>query len=394
MKLHLAESEAFRANLSAWLDEHQPSTETMAAEPALSTGHIPGWARAWQRRLFDHGWLVPGWPPELGGRNASAFEQMVYFEEFARRQLPRTTCPQTLSIIGPSIIDYGSDEQREQYALPALRGEKSGCLGMSEPGAGSDLAGLQTRADLDGDHFLVNGQKVWTSGAAHADFCFCLVRTDREAIKHKGISVLLIDMDTPGITVRPLAQIDDPRHADFNEVFFEDVAVPRSKLVGSLHGGWAVATGSLSHERKMVWVIDSTANQRRMQATIDLLAQRPRVDPPVADWLAHLYIDVQALRLIGYRSVAKLARGVDSSEHSVLKLFGSETGRDMYLLVVEALGAAALRVDDRFDTDPQAPLDQSPELAYLRSFGGTIYGGTSEIQRNVIAERVLGLPRR
>src|SRR3989440_11304406 len=163
-------------------------------ERQQSSAHIPEWARVWQRALFDDGWLVPGWPPELGGRNATPLQQMVYFEELAQPQINRSANPQGLSIITPSIVEFGSADQRERYAIPTLKAELTWCLGMSEPGAGSDLASLSTRAVLDGDHFVVNGQKVWTSGAHHADWCLCFVRTDTEVPKHRGISALIVDM--------------------------------------------------------------------------------------------------------------------------------------------------------------------------------------------------------
>ena len=165
------EVETFRQEFIAWLAEHRPSQEEMAADPAVSSAHLPDWARRWTRRSFEAGWLVPGWTPERGGRNAGPIEQLVYLEELTKAGVPRTTNPQGLGIIAPSIFDYGSADQIRDYAMPILHGEKSGCLGMSEPGAGSDLAGLSTRAVLDGDHFVIDGQKVWTSGANYADFC-------------------------------------------------------------------------------------------------------------------------------------------------------------------------------------------------------------------------------
>ena len=217
MKLSFSpEVEAFREEFLAWLADNRPSQEEMDADPSLSSAHSPAWARAWTKRMFDAGWLVPGWPPERGGRNAGAVETLVYMEELTKAGVPRTTNPQGLGIIAPSILDYGTPEQIEQYAMPLLRGERTACLGMSEPGAGSDLAALSTRAVRDGDHFVVNGQKVWTSGANYAEFCFLFCRTDPDAPKHKGISILLFDMNTPGITVRPLPEIVDPEHPDLN----------------------------------------------------------------------------------------------------------------------------------------------------------------------------------
>ncbi|HEU0172608.1 MAG TPA: acyl-CoA dehydrogenase family protein, partial [Acidimicrobiales bacterium] len=247
------EVETFRQEFLGWLAENRPTDEEMAEEPAVSSAHVPAWARRWTRRMFDAGWLVPGWPPERGGRNAGPVETLVYLEELAKAGIPRTTNPQGLGIVVPSILDYGSDDQVRDYAMPVLRGEKAACLGMSEPDAGSDLAALSTRARLDGDRFVINGQKVWTSGANYADFCFLLCRTDTEAPKHRGISVVLVDMTTPGVTVRPLAEIVKPEHPDLNEVFFDDVIVPKENLVGEMNNGWAMANGSLAHERGMVW---------------------------------------------------------------------------------------------------------------------------------------------
>jgi alkylation response protein AidB-like acyl-CoA dehydrogenase len=393
------ETEAFRAELREWMEEHLPSVEERH-ERVVSSAHIPEWARRWQRALFDAGWLVPGWPPEYGGRNATPVQQMVYFEELARIGVPRSCNPQGLSIITPSILDYGTEEQKERFALPTLRAEVSWCLGMSEPNAGSDLAGLRTRAELHGDHFVVNGQKVWTSGAHHSDYCFCFVRTDPEAAKHAGISVLIIDMKTPGIETRPIAELTDRHHADFNEVFFTDVMVPAENLVGELHHGWSVAGGSLAHERGMLWISESTNLERMLQRVIATATtplpggRRLDDDPMFRDTVARAYVQSQALRLLGYRGFAKFAKGESSPEHSVLKLLGSELRRNLSLDVGEALGAAGTDLD-RHEAPSVARGDAEAWLVHwMQSFSGTIAGGTSEIQRNIIAERVLGLPRR
>jgi alkylation response protein AidB-like acyl-CoA dehydrogenase len=393
VRLHYDDStEQFRSELDAWIDEHLPSVEVRAELP-LSSGHLPDWARAWQRTLFDAGWLVPGWPPELGGRNATPVQQMVYFEEFARRQVTRSHNIQGLTIFAPSVIDFGTEAQQQEFALPVLRGEKTACLGMSEPGAGSDLASLSTRAELRDDHFVINGQKVWTSGAQHADVCICFVRTDPDAPKHKGISVLLLDMHTPGITVRPLASYLDPVHADFNEVFFDDVVVPRANLVGELGDGWRIANGSLGHERGMLWVWESARLDRGLHHALEAVrGARVAQEPGLRDALVTAYVDSTALRCLGYRGFAKFARGRDAQEHMLLKLFGTEANQRMFLDVTEAVGVDALDVgaveySQRVDDEWPWP------YRYLGSFGTTISGGTSEIQRNIIAERVLGLPR-
>jgi alkylation response protein AidB-like acyl-CoA dehydrogenase len=400
VRLHYdEETEAFRQELRAFFQANLPPPEERT-EPVRSSAHIPQWARRWQRLLFDTGWLVPGWPPELGGRNATPLQQMVYFEELVRLGVPRSCNPQGLSIITPSIVDYGTEAQRTQYAVPTLRAEISWCLGMSEPNAGSDLAGLQTRAELDGDHFVVNGQKVWTSGAHDSDYCFCFVRTDPDAPKHAGISVLIIDMKAPGIEVRPLAELTDPDHADFNEVVFTDVEVPAENLVGELHHGWAIAGGSLAHERGMLWIAESTGLEHIIERVVETSVtplpggRRLADDPMLRDTVARAYVQAQALKLLGYRGFAKFAKGQKSPEHSVLKLMGSELRRNLALDVGEAMGTEGLDVDRNDVPSTSRGADVAWLVHWLQSFSQTIAGGTSEIQRNIIAERVLGLPRR
>jgi alkylation response protein AidB-like acyl-CoA dehydrogenase len=386
------EDEAFRGELLDWLVANLPTSEEMS-EPKQSSAHLPEWARAWQRRMYDDGWLVPGWPPELGGRNATPLQQMVYFEELARQKIPRSSNPQGLSIVTPSIVDHGTEEQKERFALPTLRAEITWCLGMSEPGAGSDLASLSTRAELQGDRFVVNGQKVWTSGAHHADWCLCFVRTNRDVPKHQGISALIIDMKTPGITCRPLPELTGREYADFNEVFFTDVEVPREHLLGALDHGWAITQGSLAHERAMLWIDNAYSVQQAVDALVDMGREDPALggDARYRDDVARLAIDAQAILLLGYRGFSKFVRGQANPEHAILKLFSSEVERAAYLTGQEALGTASVLLDL---AGPAGWREGAWSQQYLRSFAGTIAGGTSEIQRNIIAERVLGLPRR
>lgn len=408
MRLHHdAETEAFRDEFLAWVDANLPRAEDRA-EPILSTAHLPTWAARWQRTMFDAGWLMPGWPPEYGGRNATPLQQLVYHEAIAERQVPRGYNPQGLSIISPSIIERGTPEQIERFAIPCLRGELTFGLGMSEPDAGSDLASLRTSAVRDGDEFVVNGQKVWTSGAQHADWCFTFVRTDLGAVKHAGISVLLIDMGTGGITVRPLAELTDPDHVDFNEVFFDDVRVPADNIVGELDDGWSIATSSLAHERGMLWVSSTTGLERELARLVEV-ARHPLPDGTVlADdavfrsQVARAHMEVQAMKAMGYAGFAKSAKGLDAPEQSLLKLYGSEIAQRLAAEVTSSLGAFGLDLDAGPTTvDGSAGASWSHSTTgvawpdrWLRSFAGTIAGGTSEVQRNIVAERVLGLPRR
>ncbi|MBZ4571733.1 acyl-CoA dehydrogenase family protein [Mycobacterium avium] len=384
-----ADVEAFRAEFVAFLDAHLPA-EAEALERPRSSSHVPEWARRWQRLLFDNGWLLPGNPPEFGGRNATLLQQYVYFEELGRRRIYQSFNPQGVGIIAASLLSFGTPEQKQRWAVPILRAEMTASLGMSEPGAGSDLASLKTRAVLDGDHFVVNGQKVWTSGAHDADVLLTFVRTDPNAPKHKGISVLLIPTDTPGVVRRPFASMCDIDEIDFNEVFFTDARVPAENLVGELNEGWRVATGSLGHERVMLWM-----------GYVDLLHElsadfRP-ADALQRDRYATLVMDAHALRLLGSAALAAAARGEeDVPAQSVLKLLGSEALQRASEDALEAAGSAGLV--RRAVTAQVAPLNLDSHYRswfdrYARTFAATIAGGTSEIQRNIIAERVLGLPR-
>jgi alkylation response protein AidB-like acyl-CoA dehydrogenase len=396
MRLRYGDAEErFREELVSWLEANAPSREVLLS-PKRSSADLQPWSRAWQRTLFDAGWLVPGWPPELGGRNASPGEQMIYFEEMTRREIPRSLNPQGLGIIAPSLRDAATAEQQERWLVPTLRADLAWCLGMSEPGAGSDLASLSTRAVLDGDHFVVNGQKVWTSGAHDADWCMCFVRTNPDVPKHQGISVLIIDMRSPGVEARPFAELTEPDYQDFSEVFFTDVVVPAEHLLGELDHGWALTQASLGHERAMLW-IDYAYDVQRAERALIALGDRPgpdgrplRDDARFRDDVARFHVDAEALLLMGYRGFSKFMRGRAAPEHSLLKLYGSETLQDLLLTASEWQGPTGIDVDV---LGPQMWRQGAWITQHLRSFGGTIPGGTSEIQRNIIAERVLGLPR-
>ena len=375
------EIDKFVADFSAFVDEHMPTAEE-ASERPRSCSHVPEWARRWQRTLFDAGWLLPGNPPEYGGRNATLPQMLAHQEVLSRRGIYHSFNPQGVGIIAASILTFGTEEQKKKWAVPILRAEITASLGMSEPGAGSDLASLRTRAVLDGDYFVVNGQKVWTSGAHDADVLLTFVRTDPDAPKHKGISVLLIPTDLEGVVCRPFPSMTREDDIDFNEVFFTDVRVPKENLIGELNKGWTVANGSLGHERTMLWI-----------GYADHLEDLIRDAPSDNEWYATLQMDLQALRLLGYE---QLSGGKNPAEISVLKLFGSEAIQRGMWHALEEHGQDSLVHPAR--TAPYNHMDhdafgQSWFERYSRSFPGTIAGGTSEIHRNIIAERILGLPR-
>jgi alkylation response protein AidB-like acyl-CoA dehydrogenase len=340
--------------------------------------------------MFDNGWLLPGYPPEFGGRNATLLQQYVHQQELARRRAYLTFNPQGVGIISASLISFGTLEQQRRWAVPILRAEMTASLGMSEPGAGSDLASLRTRAVRDGDDFVVDGQKVWTSGAYHADVLLTFVRTDPNVPKHKGISALMIPTDLPGVVRRPFASACNRDDPDFNEVFFNDVRVPAENLVGPLNEGWQVASGSLGHERNMLWLsyvdrLDELVADFRPSSVLD------------RDRYATLVMDNHALRLLYSVALARAARGdEDVPALSVLKLFGSETSQTATECALAAAGADALAhpsFPGRYSAHHLGLYVKGWFERYVSTFGGTIAGGTSEIQRNIIAQRVLGLPR-
>jgi len=390
--VHLAwgpEEEAFRTELIAFLDEHAPEPARAARDFASGTdtdGEIPRWAREWQATLFDHGWMIPGYPPELGGRDATPVQTLVYLEEMAARGIPRSLHFPGYAIVAPTLLEFGSDAQRA-LAPAAIRGDTIWCIGMSEPNAGSDLAGLTTRAEVHDDHFVVNGQKVWTSYATVAQKCCCYVRTDPSAPKHKGISLLILDMSTPGIEVRPLRHING--QADFAEVFLTDVVVPRENLVGELDDGWRLTQGSLAHERAGLWVEGVTRLDAGIKSLVALARRRGlERDPVTRRRIAELAQRAASLRSLGYKGFASFTATAAAPEHSYLKLASSELGKAVFELGMELQGPFGPVTDDEWGEEHGRWI-----LGFFVSFANTIAGGSSEIQRNIIAQRVLGLPR-
>ncbi len=386
-----AEDEAFRDELLAFLEAHTPPElrnhgYDFAGDVADDRELVPRWMRDWQATLFDHGWMIPGYPPELGGRSCTPLQTLIYLETLASRRIPRSGHFPGYAIVAPSLLEFGNEEQK-RLVPSAIRGDTIWCIGMSEPNAGSDLAGLQTRALVLDDHFVVNGQKVWTSYAMIASKCFLYVRTDPTLPKHKGISLLILDMDTPGIDIRPLRHISGT--AGFAEVFFTDVVVPRDNLVGELNGGWRITQGSLAHERAGLWVESVSRFEQTVESLVDLARRTGRhADPTIRRRIAATYELASSLRALGYKGFASYAQGSSAPEHSYMKLATSEAGKAAFELGMEISGPLAPITDAEISPDGGRFVH-----GFFMSFANTIAGGSSEIQRNIIAQRVLGLPR-
>lgn len=387
-----ASEERFRGELRAWLADHLPRH----FGPGELSEEVDPDARfekmlAWHRAMHAGGWVGIHWPREFGGRGASIMEQVVYAEEMGSVGAPPPINPIAIMMVGPTLMQWGTDEQKRRFIPTMLSAEEIWCQGYSEPNAGSDLAALQTRAIEDGDDLVVTGQKVWTSLAHRADWCILLCRTDPDARKHLGITYLLVDMRTPGITVRPLVQITGD--AEFNEVFFDEVRVPKSNVVGKLHQGWQVAMTTLGFERVglgTVYQFDRLLRELVHLAASRTLDGRPALEHgAIRQRLAQLAVEAQALRYTQYRHVTKRARGEPGPEASIAKLFGTELNLRMMRLALDLLGPEGLVERPRGATDETGKWLR--RILAARAF--TIGGGTSEVQRNIIAERALGLPR-
>jgi alkylation response protein AidB-like acyl-CoA dehydrogenase len=394
MKLSIsAQDEAFRQELLSFLDKHCPpeaciTRDRIGTEDVDANGVmvLPAWARQWQATLFDHGWMIPSYPAALGGRDCTPTQTLLFLETLAERGICRSVHFGGYAIVGPSLLEFG-DAQQKALAPAAIRGDTVWCIGMSEPGAGSDLAALSTKAIDYGDHFLVTGQKVWTSYAMVASKCFCYVRTDINAPAHRGISVLIIDLDSPGVEVRPLRHITG--QAEFAEVFFDEVRVPRENLVGQLHDGWRITMGSLAHERGGLWV-EGVAGCLR--AVDDIVAMIKRLglqgDTALTTRVAKLYSQSHSLRAMGWKGFASFAQGSSAPEHSYMKVAISELQQTLFELAMDVQGSGLSVTDERF-----AEEQGRWQKAFLGGLAATIGGGTSEIQRNIIARQVLGLPK-
>jgi len=384
--------EAFRKEVRSWLKKNLPKKDKAVSELMPHDPERVRLAKEWQRKLYDAGYVAMSWPKEYGGQNADAMRQTIVNEELVLARAPGLVGASGLLMLGPTLIRYGTEEQRRRYLPKILTAEEIWCQGYSEPGAGSDLASLRTRAEIVGDEFIVNGQKVWTSNAQFSDWMFCLVRTDPDAPKHRGISYILIDMNTPGITVRPLVQMTGD--AGFNEVFFDNVRVPRTNLVGELNQGWMVANNTLFHERNLLG--STTRTQLMMQNLIRLARSHQRYGKPAADdpimrqKLSSLLTRVEAMKYHSYRQLTNTIKGRPPGVGAMVnKLVGTELNHDICALALEIMNS-------------YAPLKKGAahvinygtwQYEFMFTLGLVIGGGTSEIQKNIISERGLGMPK-
>jgi alkylation response protein AidB-like acyl-CoA dehydrogenase len=379
------EDAAFRHEVSAWLKEHaevRSGLDDWSRNP-VHLDYVRR-CREWQHTLYEGGWGAITWPREYGGRGESSWHQTIFNQEMARYDVSVGAFAVGIGMAGPTLVAHGSEEQKRRHLPAMLQGEAVWCQLFSEPDAGSDLAGLKTSARRDGEAFVVNGQKVWTSGAHHSDWGILIARTNQHVPKHRGITYFLVDMRTPGIEVRPLRQITGSAH--FNEVYFTDVIVPVENLVGGIDDGWSVAHTTMNYERAL---IGGSGQSISIAPVLDLARRCDKsADPLVRQQIADFYTRVQLLRFMNYRVQTALSKGhPPGPEASTTKLFVSQHMRLNGELFMNLMGAHGMLADD-------ASLDDGFwETAFLNQWMSRLGGGTDNIQRNSLGERVLGLPR-
>ncbi|HVN88873.1 MAG TPA: acyl-CoA dehydrogenase family protein [Candidatus Binataceae bacterium] len=388
-----ADDEAFRHEFRAWLEKNAPGDNLQSLAGGFEADE-EDWKRklGWFRKLASGGWTCVDWPKEFGGRGLSTLKTIIYHEELQRVNAPLPFIGSGPSLVGPTLMQWGTDEQKKRFIPKIITGEEIWCQGYSEPNSGSDLASLQTRATEDGDYFVINGQKIWTSQAQYADWAFVLCRTDPEAPKHRGISYILVDMKTPGITVRPLVQMSGAQ--GFNEVFFDDVRTPKKMLVGTKNNGWQVAIATLMFERgvggggqPLIAVIDELANLARR---VNRNGRPAWESSEVRQKIAELKCEAQALKFTNLRNLTRRLKGLPPGpEGSMMKLGATELNMKIEMFAMELLGPySQLEL-----MAPHAIDDGRWSFRLLAARGGTIAAGTNQIQHNIIGERVLGLPK-
>jgi alkylation response protein AidB-like acyl-CoA dehydrogenase len=375
------EEAAFRAELREFIAQNLPDESKRRGARRFEDAD-----REWSRKLGEAGYAGLTWPKEYGGAGAPYSHQAIFLEELARAEAPSHLGVIGLGMAGPTIMAWGTDEQKSRYLSKILMAEEIWCQGFSEPDAGSDLASVRTRMEDKGDHFLVNGQKVWSSFAHIADHCILIGRSDPDAPRYKGLTYMIVDMHSPGVEVRPLTQITG--HAEFNEIFFTDVKVPKENLLGASGDGWAVAMTTLLHERGTLGFALAATLDVAVRKLIALAKERNVTDPILRDRIAREWIEMQAIRYTNLRSLTALVKtGIPGPEGSIGKLVWSENNQRLTKLALEILGSHAQL------TDGGGYADGYWQYQQLRSRGNTIEAGTSEILRNIVAERVLGLPK-
>jgi len=393
------EAEAFRTEIRSWLDANLPENfQELRGEERKEFNE------QWVRKLYEGGWICASWPREYGGKGLTTMQQVVLNEEFARVGAPMRADFFGDTLVGPTILQWGTEEQKKEFLPQILRGQIAWCQGFSEPDAGSDLAGLKARAELDGDEWVINGQKVWTTQAQHADYVFLLARTDPEAPKHAGISYLLVPMKQPGVEVRPIEQIDGS--AEFNEVFFNNARCPKENVVGGVNNGWKVAMTTLGFERGTSATTSHRRFQRELEDVIDAARKNGKAaDPLTRQQLAHAWSKVKIMEINGLRSLSDVLHGTKQAAAlgALNKMYWSEYHKDVMELAIDILGMDGQILTGKSDEDfvpgvgrrrgrstyPVSPLQAS----FFFSRSETIWGGTAEIQRNIVGERVLGLPK-
>ena len=376
MDLTLSPNEqAFRDELRGWLHEHNPGREPDGDE----AGFV--FRRDWQKKLHAAGWAGVSWPTQYGGRGATLVEQAIFNEEVVRAQAPSAANVLGLAMGGPTVIAHGTDEQKARYLEPILSADEIWCQGFSEPGSGSDLASLQTRAVRHGDEWLVTGQKVWTTLAHHSKWCMLVARTDPDAPKHQGLTYFLMDMEQEGVQIRPLVQITG--EPEFNELFLEEARIPHENIVGGEGNGWTVAITTLMHERStLAFGLQVQVKQHLRRLMDDAREGGQSADPVIRDRLAQLHIESEVLRLNAYRGLTAVMRtGVPGPEGSMGKWQWAEVNQALTELALDIAGPRAL-----IHSDPWS-------YRFLRARANSIEGGTTEILKNIVAERILGLPR-
>ncbi len=399
------ETEAFRQEIRRWLEENLP--DGWAEDGfSMTPDERRAFNEAWTKKLVAGGWICASWPAEYGGKGLSLLEQVVLAEEFARAGAPLRADFFGDTLVGPTILQWGTEEQKRRFLPGILDGSISWCQGFSEPDAGSDLASLKTRAELDGDEWVIDGQKVWTTQAQYADYIFLLARTDPGAEKHAGISYLLVPMKQPGVDVRPIAQIDGS--AEFNEVFFTGARCPRDNVVGGVNNGWKVAMTTLGFERGTSATTGYRRFARELDTIIDVAKARGKHrDPLVRQRLARAWSDVKIMQINGFRTLTDALNGTHDTARLAAcnKMFWSETHRRTMELAMDILGMdaqvlrgdpAGVEVSGGRSTARRGradyPVDEL-QAAFFFSRSETIWGGTAQIQRNIVGERVLGLPK-